>query len=57
MARCELERIKEMKEFLENSEEDLLMKRIDKMQSVFRNEEKLKKELLETIEEIGRAHV
>ncbi|MCX4352343.1 MAG: hypothetical protein OSJ60_11970 [Lachnospiraceae bacterium] len=53
MARCELERIKEMKEFLENSEEDLLMKRIDKMQSVFRNEEKLKKELLETIEELA----
>ena len=46
MARCELERIKEMKNILECTEEDLLKKRMDKIQSICRNEEKVKEELL-----------
>lgn len=52
MARCELERIKEMKNFLECTEEDLLKKRMDKIQSICRNEEKVKEELHEIIEEL-----
>ena len=53
MERCEMDRINEMEEFLQEAEEILLKERMDRIKSICMNEKDIKEEVLTIVKELA----